>query len=232
MKKLIIGTIIIVMGFLAGCSKNSDNALVAKVNGTRITVGDVRRQIADLSPETLQMIASDEKARKSILDDIISFELALQEARRQGLENMEFNQRQAALRREMDRRIHEDGKNELVATLLRKELAEKLSVSPTEAEVKDFYRKYRDKMVTADGRKVGIEEAAPEIKKRLISMKQRDAYLSYTGTLREKAKITVNEESLQTLASALVKNPGQDDSISQIAVPNKGAESNGKPETK
>lgn len=222
MKRFIIGISIVAIGGAAGCSKSSDSKLVVKVNGTRITVGDVKKQVVDLSPETLQLIATDENARKSVLDDIISFELALQEARRQGLENIEFNQRQAALRKEMERRIHEEGKNELVATLLRKELAEKLNVSPSDTEVKEFYAKYQDKMVTAGGRKVGLREAAPEIKNRLVSMKQREAYLSYTGALREKAKITVNEESLQALATSLTKTPGKDDSFSQFTVPQQG----------
>jgi predicted outer membrane protein len=168
----------IALVLLAGCSKNSDNTLIVKVNDARITVGDIKKQVAGLPPETLQLIATDEKARKSVLDDIIAFELALQEARRQGLANIEFNQRQAAMRKEMDRRIQEEGRNELVTSLLRKELADKLNAKPTDAEVKEFYAKYKDKMVTPDGRKVSLQEAAPDIRDRLVSMKQRDA--SYT----------------------------------------------------
>lgn len=215
------GMALITLVALAGCSKNSENTLIVKVNEARITVGDIKKQVSGLSPETLQLIATDEKARKSVLDDIISFELALQEARRQGLANIEFNKRQTLLRNEMERRIQEEGKNELVTSLLRKELADKLSAKPTDTEVKEFYAKYKDKMVTPDGKKVSLQQAAPEIRERLINMKQRDAYLAYTGKLREKAKITINEKSLQVLASSLAKAPDQGGLFTQLPAPGK-----------
>lgn len=216
----------------AGCSKSSDNTLIVKVNEARITVGDIKKQVAGLPPETLRLIATDEKARKSVLDDIIAFELALQEARRQGLANAEYNQRQSALRMEMERRIQEEGKNELVTSLLRKELADKLTAKPSDAEVKEFYAKYKDKMVTPDGRKVSLQEAAPDIRDRLVSLKQRDAYLAYTGTLRDKARITINEESLQVLATSLAKAPGQDGLFTQLPSPKKAADSGKEPAAK
>lgn len=220
-KRFLSGMTVIALVALAGCSKGSDNTMIVKVNESRITVGDIKKQVAGLPPETLQLIATDEKARKSVLDDIIAFELALQEAKRQGLANIEFNKRQAALRNEMERRIQEEGKNELVTSLLRKELAEKLTAKPTDAEVKEFYAKYKDKMVTADGRKVSLQEAASDIRDRLTSLKQRDAYLAYTNTLREKAKITINEDSLQVLASSLAKAPDQGGLFSQLPAPKK-----------
>lgn len=222
-KRFLSGMALIALVALAGCSKSSENTLIVKVNEARITVGDIKKQVAGLPPETLQLIATDDNARKSVLDDIIAYELALQEARRQGLANIEFNQRQAALRKEMERRIQEEGRNELVTSLLRKELADKLSAKPTDAEVKEFYAKYKDKMITADGRKVSLQEAAPDIRDRLISMKQRDAYLAYTNKLREKASITINEGSLQVLASSLAKAPDQGGLFSQLPSPKKEA---------
>jgi FKBP-type peptidyl-prolyl cis-trans isomerase (trigger factor) len=222
-KKLIIAMVLIALPVLFGCGKTSDRSVIAKVNQTRITVGDLKNQIADLSPETLHMIATDPKARKSVLDDVIAFELVLQEARRQGLENVEFTKRQETLRKEMERRIQDEARNELVGSLLRKELADKLSVKPTDAEVKEFYDKYKDKMVTADGRKVGLQEAAPEIRNRLMTMKQRDVYMEYANKLRDKAKITINEEALQSLATSLSQSPGQGGPLMKLPVPKEEA---------
>lgn len=223
MKKLIIAAVLIALPALFGCGKTSDSSVIVKVNQTRITAGDLKNQIADLSPETLKMIATDPKARKSVLDDVIAFELVLQEAKRQGLENAEFTKRQEALRKEMERRIREEARNELVGSLLRKELADKLSTKPTDAEVKEFYDKYRDKMVTANGRKVSLQEAAPEIRNRLMNMKQRDVYLEYANKLRDKAKIKINEEALQSLAMSLSQPPAQGDLPMKLPVPKEEA---------
>lgn len=223
MKKLTVALMLVALAALSGCSKNPDNAVIVKVNSSRITAGEIKKQIADLPPDTLKLIASDAKARKSVLDDVIAYELVLQEARRQGLENAEFNRRQEAQRKELERRLREEARNELVTALLRKELMDKLSVKPTDAEVKEFYNKYRDKMVRADGRRVGLQEAAPEIMNRLATMKQRDLYLEYANKLRDKAKITINEESLQSLATNLSQSFDQGDLHMQLPAPKEGA---------
>jgi len=220
-----MGLILVTLPALfAGCNKSSDSAVIVKVNDARITVGDLKKQVGDLTPDTLNMIATDANSRKSVLDDIIAFELVLQEARRQGLENMAFNQRQDTMRKEMERRIREEGRNELVTTLLQKELGDKLKVAaPTDAEVKEFYEKNKDKMITAGGRKVTLQEAAPQIKNRILSMKQRDVYMTYTNKLREKAKVAIHEDVLQNLATTLAKSQKENDLFLQLPNPEQGA---------
>lgn len=228
MKRMLIGMLLAALTALAGgCGAGSDNAVIAKVNSARITAGDLKKQLADLPPDTLNLIATDAAARKSVLDDLIAFELVLQEARRQGLDNMDFNKRQDAMRKEMERRIQEEGRNELVTTLLQKELGDKLKVAePTAAEVKEFYEKNKDKLVTAGGRKVSLQEAAPQIKTRLFSMKQRDVYMGYASKLRDKAKVAVHEDALQAIAATLAKSQKQNDLFMQLPSPEpkKGAE--------
>jgi hypothetical protein len=78
-------------------------------------------------------------------------------------------------------------------------------------------------MVTADGRKVSLQEAAPEIRNRLMNMKQRDVYLEYANKLRDKAKIKINEEALQSLAMSLSQPPAQGDLPMKLPVPKEEA---------
>ena len=52
-----------------------------------------------------QAVASDPKARKEFLEDLIGIEVVLQEAKRQGLDkDPEFKKRQDMLKKEMERR--------------------------------------------------------------------------------------------------------------------------------
>lgn len=220
-KQPIIGTALTALLAIAGCGANSDTAVIVKVNQTRITMGELKKQIADLSPDAIQQIAADEKARKDVLNDVIAYELVLQEARRQGLEDMEFTKRQEARRKDMERRLQDEAKNELVTALLKKELADRLSVSVTDAEVKEFYEKNRAKMVTAEGKKVGLQEVAPLIKNRLVSMKQRDVYMEYANKLRDKAKISIKEDALKALAATLSKPAELGSPFTQLPSPKK-----------
>ena len=100
---------------------------------------------------------SDPKARKEFLEDLIGIELVLQEAKRQGLDkDAEFKKRQDTLKKEMERRIQDDAKNELFNTVLKKELGDKMSkiAAPTDEEVLDYFNKNRDK-INSCGRQKG-----------------------------------------------------------------------------
>ena len=75
-----------------------------RVNRTKITAADFKRQLEDLQPQMQQAVASDPKARKEFLEDLIGIEVVLQEAKRQGLDkDPEFKKRQEMLKKEMER---------------------------------------------------------------------------------------------------------------------------------
>src|SRR5512137_3119383 len=123
MKKLIAVAAMAVIVALTGCSKGSDSAVLAKVNNGKITAADFKKQLDDLQPQMLQAVATDAKARKEFLEDLIGIELVLQEAKRQGLDkDAEFKKKQDTLKREMEQRIQDAAKNELFNALLKKEL--------------------------------------------------------------------------------------------------------------
>lgn len=197
-----------------GCSKSDDRAVVARVNQTKITVGDYKRQLEGL--ENFQMeqaVATDSAARKEFLEDLIGIELALQEARKQGLDKeSDYKKTLENLKKEyedtkarLEKRYREASRNELFKALLRKELADKAAKieEPTDKEVREFYENNRDKMMMNDGRRLALRDVTPQIKQRLMQEKQRDLYMSYIKGLREKATVKVDEKVLEAMASSL-----------------------------
>lgn len=212
-RALAVGALIAVLGG-SGCSKGGDTAVVARVNQTKITVSDYKRQLEGL--ENLQMeqaVAGDPKARKEFLEDLIGIELSLQEARRLGLDKeTEYKKSLEAIKKEyeetkqrLERRYQDASRNELFKALLKKELGDKSAklVPPTDKEVSDFYEKNREKMTLMDGRRLALKDVAPQIRNRLMQEKQRDLYLAYIKGLRDKATVKVDDKVLDAMASSL-----------------------------
>lgn len=212
-KGIIVASLLTVAVSVTACSKGEDSAVLARVNRTKITAADFKRQLEDLQPQMQEAVASDPKARKEFLEDLIGIEVVLQEARRQGLDkDPEFKKRQEMLKKEMERRIQDDARNELFNTLLKKELADKLNkvAPPTDQEVRSYYNKNQDKMRTPDGRKLSFKEVEPRLKQRMLAEKQRDLYLDYAKQLKEKAKITIDEKALEQAGASLAQPHGGD----------------------
>jgi peptidyl-prolyl cis-trans isomerase C len=207
-KLILIASALALSISLIGCNKAPDNAVLARVNQGKITAADFKNQLEDLAPQMQQAVANDPKARKEFLEDLIGIELVLQEARRQGLDkDAEFRKRQETLKKEMERRIQEDAKNELFNVLLKKELADQLKKlpMPTDKEVRDYYMKNQDKMRTIDGKKPDFKAVELQLKRRMLAERQRDLYLEYAKGLKAKAKITVDEKALDAAAASLAQ---------------------------
>jgi hypothetical protein len=184
---------------LAGCNKGTDSAVLAKVNRTTITVADFKKQVQDLDPQVQPIVSTDAKARKEYLDQIVGYEVALQEAKRLGLDkDAEYKKRVDSYREEMERKIQEAMKFELLANLVKKELASKVT-APTDQEVKEYYTKNITRMRTPDGKKVSLEQAAPVIKDRMANERQREAFVEYVKNLKAKATISIDEKVLASL---------------------------------
>lgn len=188
---------------LAGCSKNPDAAVLAKVNRTKITVGEFKSQLEELPPNMQQAVMTDPKARQDFLEDLIGIEVVLQEAKRQNLDkDPEFKKRQDALKKDLKRRTEEAAKNELFNNLLKKELVGRVSI-PTEQEVKDYYAKHRAEMKNSAGKALSFQEAEPQLKSWLYQQKQRQVYIDYAKGLKAKAKVSIDEKTMQSLAQSL-----------------------------
>jgi len=191
---------------VTGCSKGSDGTVLAKVNRSSITEADFKRQISELTPQMQQAVVADPKARKEFLEDLIGIELVIQEAKRLGLDkDAEYKKHQETLKKEMERRIQEESKNELFNSLLKKELGDQLAKvpQPNDKDVKEYYNKNKDKIRNAQGKQLSLKEIEPQLKMRLLQEKRRDLYLEYAKGLKVKAKISVDDKALDAAMTAL-----------------------------
>jgi peptidyl-prolyl cis-trans isomerase C len=181
-KMMVVVLTFITAASLVGCSKGPDSAVLAKVNRGTITAADFKKQLEDLSPQMQQAVATDAKARREFLDDLVGIELVLQEAKRQGLDkDAEYVKRQEMMKKELERRLQEDSKNELFNALLKKEIGDKMSKlpEPTTQEVRSYYDKNKDKIRNAAGKPLSLKEVEPQLKARLMQEKKRELYLEY-----------------------------------------------------
>ena len=200
MKLFFQTTTLVVMALgLVGCNKGTDSTVLAKVNRTTITIADFKKQVQDLDPQVQPIVSTDAKARKEYLDQIVGYEVALQEAKRLGLDkDAEYKKRVDTYREEMERKVQEAMKFELLANLVKKEVSSKIT-APTDQEVKEYYLKNIARMRTQDGKKVSFDQAAPVIKERMVNERQRDAFVDYVNSLKAKATISIDEKALALL---------------------------------
>ncbi len=204
-RNMLVYALLAIIAALTGCTKNSDTAVVAKVNSTKITAADFKKQLSDLQPQMQQAVSADPKARKEFLEDLIGIELVLQEARRQKLDkDPAFVKRQEELEKEMKQRLQEAAKNELFNALLKKELMDKIK-QPTDDEVKAYFTAHREEIrKAAGGKELSFKQAeAQGLKRYVFQVNQREAYLEYSKALKAKAKISVDDKALEAAISSL-----------------------------
>jgi peptidyl-prolyl cis-trans isomerase C len=203
-----IALMLALMVATTGCNKASDGAVLAKVNRGSITSTDFKKQIEDLAPQMQQAVLTDPKARKDFLDDLIGIELVLQEAKRQGLDkDAEFKKKEDTMRKELERRIQDERKNELFNSVLKKDLGDKMAkvAPPSDKEVRDYFDSNKEKILAAVGKKVTLKEIEPQLKMRMMQEKRRDLYVEYAKGLKEKAKISIDDKALDTFAADMAR---------------------------
>jgi len=211
MKKinLSVSMLILALGVvMSGCSKGSDSAVLAKVNGTSITVADFKKQMEDLNPQLRQAVATDPAARKEFLENQILSELLVQEAKKQGLDkeasfkkSMETHKKDAEdERKKIDQRLENVARYELISSVLKKEVGDKMNQvpAPTDKEIRDYFNANKEKIQAYLGKKVSLKEIEPRIKMILMQEKQSRLSLDYAKGLKEKATITVDDKALET----------------------------------
>lgn len=191
MKKIIAAALMAIAFVSTGCG-NTDSTVLARVNRSKITIADLKAQLAELPPQMQQAVMMDPKARREFIDDLIGIEVVLQEARRRGLDKDP----------EFKRRVDEFIKNELFNILLREELAGKVTF-PSDKEVREYYDRHKAEMVTAAGKRLSFAEAEPQLKQWLYQQRQRQAYMDFAKGLKEKAKIRIDDKAIEAAGQAL-----------------------------
>ena len=203
---LLILTLVITV---SGCNKGQqDGAVLAKVNRGGITATDFKKQIEELAPQMQQAVVADPKTRKDFLDDLIGIELVIQEAKRLGLDkDAEYKKRQEQLKKELERRVQDEAKNDLFNSLLKKELGDKMNkvAPPTDQEVQDYYNQNKDKIVNAQGKQISFKEVEQQLRSRMMQEKRRELYVEYVKGLKAKAKISVDDKAIDTAMADLTK---------------------------
>ena len=215
---------------MTGCTKADDGAVLAKVNRNTITASDFKKQVEELNPQMQQAVLNDPNARKEFLDDLITIELVIQEAQRQGLDKTaEYKKRQEQLKKDLERRVREEGRNELFNSLLKKELGDKLSnvAPPTDKEAQDYYNKNKEKINQLAGKQVAFKDIEQQLKMRMQQEKRRDAYLEYARGLKAKSKISVDDKAMDAVMAKMVPPAADLSSMTVTTVPaagNKGTQ--------
>ena len=213
MKKLSTISMLFILALaiaMSGCNKVQDGVVLAKVNRGAITVTDFKKQIEELAPQMQQAVIADPSARKEFLEDLIGIELVIQEAKRLGLDkDADYKKRQEQLKKELERRVQEEAKNDLFNSLLKKELGDRMSkvTPPTDKEVRDYFTQNKDKIVKAAGKQVSFKEIEQQLKLRMTQEKRRLLYVEYAKGLKAKAKISIDDKAMDTAMAELTRPP-------------------------
>jgi EpsD family peptidyl-prolyl cis-trans isomerase len=122
---------------LAGCGKDSDSRVLARVNETKITGADLEREIDQLPFHSRTMLQSPQ-AQGRLLDEMVKRELLMQEAEK----------RKLASQPEIRARLEESRRSILLNALLTQEIRDKVKIE--EPEVRSYFDKHRDELETSE----------------------------------------------------------------------------------
>ena len=159
--------------------------VLAQVNDEKITVAQFNKEIAKVEPPLIRDMFREEPDK--LLDRMVVKMLLLQEAKKQGTSAPLQTYKDAA-------------KNPLPPdeSMIYEFISKKFS-SPPEVkreEVEGFYKTYKDKM----GGKP-LKEVAPAIEQYIRQAKQQEALEQYLVDLRKNAKVDINKDRLQKIAT-------------------------------
>jgi peptidyl-prolyl cis-trans isomerase C len=161
MKKYLI--LIVAVALIFGCAQKREDSgkeFLAKVNAKTITADDFMKKLNTL-PEWAKGRFQSEEGKREFLEEIIKEELLYQEAKKGGLDKDE----------DFKNKVEEFKRMNLVSTLLKKEVEEKVTVD--DQEVRDFYNRHQESFklgeeVKAQHILVATEEEAKDILKRIL----------------------------------------------------------------
>ena len=162
---------------------------LAIVSGRVITSEDFDRELESLAPEYREIF---EEEKEEFLNQLISMEILLQEAERQGLAKEKEVQEQIAINKEKRKEI-------LIQELLER-ITEDLEVSPE--EVRALYEEVKGEIPGQS-----FQEVEAQLEAYLLQAKQGERVETRIEELRSTARITRNEEWLKTQRLATMDNP-------------------------
>jgi len=176
-----LGVIVVagVLGYLKFFAWNPERQKLAVIDERMITVAQFERELAKVPPPYQEVIKEEPK---EFLEQMILKEVLLKEARRQGLKGEPAAN-------------NEDGDLSLIQSLLKKEVLDKVEVSPQ--EVQEVYQQHREQI----GKKP-MSEVTLIIEAAIREIKGKEKTEEYVASLKNKAKIEVDETRLKNIAAA------------------------------
>jgi thioredoxin 1 len=149
------------------------------INDRKITVAQFDRELGKV-PSPFQDVFREEP--KQYLEQVITKEIVLQEARRLGVKADP-----AAKGEDVDLSVMQN--------LLKKEVLDKIQVDPK--EVAEVYKQHKDQM----GKK-SLAEVTPMIEEAIRELKGKEKAEEYVASLKNKAKIEIDESRLKGVTAA------------------------------
>ena len=186
MKKLhFFGLVIGACVVFSGCGQEGHkSAVLATVNGEKITVADMDRQLEEMPPAYKEMFA-DPANREKLLARLIKEKLLLQEAKRAKLEQRE----------DIQKKIKAIKDQLLVQEVINLNIISKITIS--DKEVSDYYKANEEKIQQyAKGK--SFNEIKGQLKEIVIQEKQNNHFEKWIKDLENKAKIVKNPGSPET----------------------------------
>ncbi len=168
----------LVFGYLKLFTWNPERQKLAMINDRKITVAQFDRELAKI-PAPFQEVFREEP--KQYLEQIIMKEVLLQEANRLGVKADPAAK-------------GEEAEMSVVQNLLKKEVFDKVEVDPKEIE--ELYKQHKEQM----GKK-SLNEVAPMIDAAIREAKGKEKTEEYIASLKNKAKIEVDEKQLQNVTA-------------------------------
>ncbi|MEK7812474.1 MAG: SurA N-terminal domain-containing protein [Candidatus Desantisbacteria bacterium] len=186
MKKLhFFGLVMGACVVFSGCGQEGHkSAVLATVNGEKITVADMDRQLEEMPPAYKEMFA-DPANREKLLTRLIKEKLLLQEAKKAKLEQRE----------DIQKKIKAIKDQLLVQEVINLNIISKITIS--DKEVSDYYKANEEKIQQyAKGK--SFNEIKGQLKEIVIQEKQNNHFEKWIKDLENKAKIVKNPGSPET----------------------------------
>lgn len=162
----------------SACSGKPEEAsqVLALVNGREITSGEFDRRWSQV-PDFARTAYEGADGRRKFLDELITRELLLQEARKQGLDRS----------RALVEHVERFKERTLLDQLIREEVDARITVTP--ADMQAYYAANPGSF----GASLSFEDAQEQVKEQLLAEKQRRRFDEFVASLRAKAKLRVGD---------------------------------------
>jgi len=176
---VVVVLVVCVFGYLKLFAWNPERQKLAQINTRIISVAQFGREMDKVPSPYREMLQEDPK---QFLDQLVMQEVLLQEAERLGVKS--------------DANVKPEEKDSSqIQNLLKKEVIDKVKVNKEEIEI--LYKEHQSKM----GKKK-LDEVAPLLEELIRDAKGKEKIEEYITSLREKAKVEIDEKRLKDITAA------------------------------